>query len=95
MPTFEQSIETMSKMSPEEIEKQMAQLTKMCICGKCPTYTGTGEKKLLFCLIGKSTIIKEEKGCICPTCPVTRTMGLKWSYYCIRGSGKEQAAKKK
>ena len=95
MSSFEQSMEAMSKMSPKEIETQMAQLTKMCICGKCPSYMGTGEKKLLFCLTGKSTIIKNENGCICMTCPVTDKMGLKWSYYCTRGSGKEQAGKKK
>jgi hypothetical protein len=95
MPTFEQSMAAMSKMSPEEIDSQMAQLTKICICGKCPSYIGTGEKKLVFCLIGKSTIIKKEMGCICMKCPVTAKIGLKWSYYCIRGSGKEQATKKK
>lgn len=95
MPTFEQSMEAMSKMSPKEIEAQMAQLTKICICGKCPTYNGTGEKKLLFCATGKSTIIKNEIGCICMKCPVTEKIGLKWAYYCTRGSGKEQAARKK
>jgi hypothetical protein len=46
-------------------------------------------------LTGKSTIIKDEKGCICMTCPVTNKLGMKWTYYCIRGSGKEQAGKKK
>jgi hypothetical protein len=95
MPTFEQAIEAMNKLSLNEIEKKMAQLTKMCICGKCPSYMDTGEKKLLFCLTGKSTIIKDEKGCICMTCPVTNKLGMKWTYYCIRGSGKEQAGKKK
>lgn len=95
MPTFEQSMDAMNKMPPKEMEMQVAQLIKMCICGKCPTYHGTGEKKLLFCINGKSTMIKEERGCVCMTCPVTNKMGLKWTYYCIRGPGKEQAARKK
>lgn len=95
MPTFEQSMEAMSKMSPEEIKTQMAQLTKICICGKCPSYIGTGEKKQLFCAAGKSEIIKEEISCICMKCPVTEKIGLKWYYYCTRGSGREQSSKKK
>ena len=88
--TFEQAMETMSKMSPEEMKTRVEELTKLCICGKCPSYKGTGEKKLLFCLTGKSTLIKKEKGCMCPTCPVTGMMGLRWLYYCMKGSGKEQ-----
>jgi len=90
MPTFEQNMEAMSKMSPTEKEEKMAQLKKMCICGNCPSYSGLGEKRLLFCVTGKSTIIKKEKGCICPGCPVTDIMGLKWIYYCTKGSGREQ-----
>ncbi len=89
--TFEHAMEEMGKMSPEEIKKKIAELTKMCICGKCPSYKGTGEKKLLFCTAGKSAIIKKEKGCVCPTCPVTEKVGLRWLYYCIKGPGKEQA----
>jgi len=57
--TFEQTMEAMSKMSPDEMNAKVAELTKMCICGKCPTYKGTGEKKLLFCINGKSAIIKK------------------------------------
>lgn len=91
--TFEQNMEAMSKMSPEEIETKMGELTKMCICGDCPTYVGAGEKRLLFCATEKSKIIKEEKGCICPGCPVYENMGLRWDYYCTKGSGKEQAGK--
>lgn len=89
--TFQQTMEAMAKMSPAEIEAKVAELTKMCICGKCPSYKGTGEKRLLFCATGKSKLIKQEKGCVCPSCPVTDKMGLKWMYYCTRGSGKEQA----
>jgi len=95
MPTFEQNMDAMSKMSQKEKEANMAQLTKMCVCGKCPSYIGTGEKKLLFCATEKSSIIKNEKGCICMTCPVTAKLGLRWAYYCTGGSGREQASKKK
>ncbi len=58
-----------------------------CICGKCPSWEECGEKGG-FCLIGRSTCIKEKKGCICPDCPVTAKMGLKYGYYCIEGSAK-------
>ena len=91
--TFEQNMEAMSKMSPEEREAKVGELTKMCICADCPTYVATGEKRLLFCTTGRSKIIKEEKGCICPGCPVYENMGLRWDYYCTRGSGKEQTGK--
>jgi hypothetical protein len=89
--TFEQTMEAMGKMSPEEIKIKIEELTKMCICGRCPSYKGTGEKKLLFCETWKSAIIKKENGCICPSCPVTGKEGLRWIYYCSKGSGKEQA----
>ncbi len=89
--TFEQNMEAMNRMSPKEMDAKIKELTKICICGKCPTYAGTGEKRLLFCATGKSTIIKKEKGCICPGCPVQKNMSLRWDYYCLKGSGKEQA----
>ena len=89
--TFEQNMEAMSKMSPAEVQAKIKELDKICICGKCPTYIGTGEKKLTFCAIGKSTEIKKDKGCLCPGCPVQKTMALRWDRYCLKGSGKEQA----
>lgn len=89
--TFEKIMETMSRMSPAEVQAKIKEAEKMCICGGCPTYAGTGEKKLAFCATGKSTMIKKEKGCICPGCPVQKNMALRWNYYCTRGSGKEQA----
>ena len=89
--TFEQAMEAMGKISPEEMKTRVAELTKLCICGKCPSYKGTGEQKLLFCVTGKSALIKKEKGCVCPTCPVTEMIGLRWIYYCMKGSGKELA----
>ncbi len=89
--TFEQVLEAMEKMSPEERDAKIRELTDMCICGGCPSYVGTGETALLFCAIGKSKIIKKENGCICPDCPVQVELSLVWDYYCTRGSAKEQA----
>jgi hypothetical protein len=89
--TFEQNMEAMSKMSPAEVQAKMKELDKICFCGRCPTYAGTGEKKLTFCVIGKSTIIKKDKGCLCPGCPVQKAMVLRWDRYCLKGSGMEQS----
>ncbi|HDZ27860.1 MAG TPA: DUF2769 domain-containing protein [Candidatus Aminicenantes bacterium] len=68
----------------------------MCICKTCPTYVAE-EKKVGFChpLVGKSEIIKEEKGCDCPKCPVYQKMKLKNGYYCTRKSEMEQEMAKK
>ncbi len=92
--TFEQNMEAMSRMSPAEVQAKIKELDKLCICGKCPTYAGTGEKKLTFCAIGRSTIINKDKGCLCPGCPVQKSMALRWDRYCLKGSGKEQSGMK-
>jgi hypothetical protein len=92
--TFEQNMQAMSKMSQAEMQVKIKELDKICICGKCPTYVGTGEKKLTFCAIGKSTIIKKDKGCLCPGCPVQKTLSLRWDRYCLKGSGMDQSGMK-
>ena len=92
--TFEQKMEAMSKMTPAQMQDKIKELDKICVCGKCPTYIGTGEKKLTFCAIGKSTMIKKDKGCLCPTCPVQKNLALRWDRYCLKGSGKEQSGMK-
>jgi RecJ-like exonuclease len=92
--TFEQNMEAMSKITPIQMQAQIKELDKICVCGKCPTYIGTGEKKLTFCAIGKSTMIKKDKGCLCPTCPVQKNLALRWDRYCLKGSGKEQSGMK-
>jgi RecJ-like exonuclease len=92
--TFEQNMEAMTKMTPAQMQDKIKELDKICVCGKCPTYVGTGEKKLTFCAIGKSTIIKKDKGCLCPTCPVQKNLALRWDRYCLKGSGKEQSGMK-
>ncbi len=89
--TFEQYMEELNKMSPEEKSAKIKELDQKCTCGMCPTYMGTGEEKLTFCVIGKSTVIEKENGCICPGCPVQAELALKWTYYCTKGSGKELA----
>ncbi len=89
--TFERNMEELDKMSPEELEAKIKELDRECVCAMCPTFLGTGEEKLTFCVIGKSTIIEKESGCICPGCPVQSELALKWEYYCTRGSCKELA----
>lgn len=92
--TFEEEMEMMKDLSEEEMAKRMEEVKNICkaFCGECPSYTGTGETELGFCTIGKSNVIKEEKGCLCGSCPVTPKMSLRWGYYCTRGSGREQQA---
>ena len=94
MPRYEEVLESMKNLSEDEIKAKVEEAKKICAdyCGKCPSYTGTGETKLVFCspMVGKSEIIKEEKGCLCGSCPVQQSMGLRWGYYCTRGSAKEQ-----
>ncbi len=92
--TFEQNMEAMSKLTPAQMQAQIKELDKICVCVKCPTYMGTGEKKLTFCAIGKSAIIKKDKGCLCLGCPVQEIMALRWDRYCLKGSGKEQSGMK-
>jgi len=65
--TFEENMEEMSRMSPEQVQARIKGFEKICICVECPTYIGTGEKKLVFCTLGKSTIITKDKGCLCCT----------------------------
>ncbi len=92
--TFEQNMAELSKLTPAQLAAKIKELDKICVCVKCPTYMGTGEKKLTFCAIGKSTIIKKDKGCLCPTCPVQKMMALRWDRYCMKGSGKELSGMK-
>jgi hypothetical protein len=76
--------------SDAERKAKMEQNKKLCICGGCPTYKGTGEKALLFCVTGKSSIIKKEKGCICAKCPLTAQLALTRFTFCLRGSEAQQ-----
>ena len=90
--TFEEKIAAMAGLSQEEMAERVESMKEVCksYCGECPSYTGTGES-LVFCAMGRSSVISEEKGCLCPSCPVTEMMSLRWKFYCTRGSGREQA----
>ncbi len=89
--TFKQRMKELERLSPQGRAARIKELDQECICGMCPSYLGTGEEKLTFCVIGKSTVIEKEKGCICPGCPVQSELSLTWDYYCTKGSGKELA----
>jgi len=88
----EEEADTMIK----EMKEKLPMVKDMCICKTCPTYVAE-EKIVGFChpLVGKSEIIKEEKGCDCPKCPVYQKMKLKNGYYCTRKSEMEQEMAKK
>ena len=38
--TFEQNMEAMSKMSPAQVQAQIKELDKICVCGKCMSEPG-------------------------------------------------------
>jgi hypothetical protein len=73
-----------------EFEEKLPMIQEKCICKDCPTYAAE-ETENGFChaLVGKSGVIKEEKGCNCRQCPIYQEMGLKNGYYCTRGSEME------
>jgi hypothetical protein len=87
---WDETMTNMMEMSDEARSKVLELSKSMCICANCPSYNGTGEKQLLFCVYGKSLVIKEEKGCSCGLCPVVGHIGLTHLYFCTRGSEKEQ-----
>jgi hypothetical protein len=90
MDVWEQKMQAMMAMPEENMMGHMQKLMGMCICGDCPTYKGTGETKALFCGVGKSEVVTEEKGCTCGGCPVTPQMGLTKLYYCTKGNEAQQ-----
>ncbi|MHA1311808.1 MAG: DUF2769 domain-containing protein [Candidatus Helarchaeota archaeon] len=90
--SFEEKMKMIySKMSEKQKRESREQVIFMCKehCGKCPTYKGTGETSLGFCMEGKSSIITEKKECLCKDCPIYKLMNLRWSHFCIRGSALE------
>ena len=89
--TFEEKYKalTKGKWTPESLKQSTEQVAYMCMCGKCPSYAETEEHQLVFCTLGKSDRIQEQKGCLCDQCPLTRMMNLRWKYYCIEGSAYE------
>ncbi len=88
---FEEKIKMIDVMTEKQKQDSTEQVKYTCkdYCGKCPSYIGSGESELAFCMTGKSNVINEEKGCLCVQCPIAKTMSLRWSYYCFRGSAIE------
>jgi hypothetical protein len=76
----------MGGMSKQDRKRSIEQVVHMCQCSRCPSYTGTGETDLVFCTLGNSPKIQEQKGCLCPHCGVTKTMSMRWDHYCTKGS---------
>jgi hypothetical protein len=95
MDKFEQHQQKWMKRSDAERKAMTEQNKKLCICGGCPSYEGTGEKALLFCMTSKSAIIKRDKGCICTDCPVAAQSGLTHLTFCLRGTEAQQRGKTK
>ncbi len=89
--TFEEKMKMLAYMSEADQQKSAANVIGFCedYCGKCPSYEGTGETKLGFCTLGKSSVIHEQKGCLCAQCPISRTMSLRWNHYCSQGKAIE------
>jgi hypothetical protein len=89
--TYEEKLKMMAVMSEVDQRRAAENIPYFCkdYCGKCPTRNGTGETSLVFCALGKSSIIRQQKGCLCAQCPISRTMSLRWDHYCIRGKATE------
>ncbi len=77
------------------LEHELDSVKARCLCETCPSALPE-ENETGFCqaFIGRSKIIKEEKGCDCGQCPVHQEMGLKFGYYCTRGSELERTVAK-
>jgi hypothetical protein len=93
MDKFEQTMQNMMKMSPQEGMRTLQEEMGKCMCGQCPTYTNparaSGES--FFCGTGKSfRHITTEVTCLCGGCPVKSDLGLKFVSFCMRGSEKTQ-----
>ena len=82
-------------MSDAEKEQRISESKSKCICGECPSYTGTGETAAMFCGVGKSSVIADEKGCVCPDCPVQAEQAQRWTFYCTRGAAETQMHREK
>jgi hypothetical protein len=79
----------MAGMSEADIKRSAEQVLHLCQCGSCPTNSETGEINAVYCSLGKSKAIAEQKGCQCSKCAITKTMSLRWDHYCIKGSALE------
>ncbi|MHA2059910.1 MAG: DUF2769 domain-containing protein [Candidatus Ranarchaeia archaeon] len=91
--TFEEKFKLLAtgEWTPKLRKESAEQVAYMCQCAKCPTYQGTGETILVFCTLGKSDHIQQEKECLCPQCGVTKTMSMRWTHYCTQGSAYDRS----
>ncbi len=92
MEKFDQYMDHMKGLGPEEVRNMMDDKRKKCTCASCPSYNEctSAKKELIFCLVGKSKdCMIDEVGCICPDCPVTAELELLNTYYCTQGSENE------
>jgi len=90
---FEETILSMTGMSPADRAESDEKFKAMCTCPSCPTYNRCAKdaQELLFCSTGKSFMcISDEKSCICPACPVTTEFGFSHRFFCRRGNEKAQ-----
>jgi hypothetical protein len=92
MDKFDQYMEQMKGLGPEQVRALIEDNKKKCICASCPTYNECAARKreLLYCLLGRSKECQmDELGCVCPDCPVTVDLDLVNTYYCTQGSERE------
>jgi len=95
MDKFEQLIQDVSKMSPDDQNKAIEEYKASCICPTCPTWNKCAKdaNEKLFCVTGKSVdCISILKGCECPVCPLAQSLGVgvELNTYCLNGSEMEQ-----
>lgn len=88
--THDEIMAGLMKRPKAEIDAKLEELKALCTCADCPSFKGTGETKLLFCLLGKSNVIQKEVECFCAPCPVTDAVELRSNFHCTRGSGRQQ-----
>jgi len=85
--SFEEKYSMMMGSMSEADQKRSAQnVIHLCRCNKCQTNTETGEINAVYCTLGKSEGISEQRGCLCSECSITKTMSMRWKYYCTQGS---------
>ena len=88
MDRFESEIKRLESLPPEELERWMRDMTQLCRCPDCATYTecNADNREMLFCYLGKSTGCQmPSRTCDCPVGGVTDELGLKYSFYCRMG----------
>jgi hypothetical protein len=91
MNKYEDMLQRLSLMSPDEKNVFLESNRSLCVCPKCPTYSECMRQKeeRMFCWYEKSPCPVTPTGCLCPTCPVAALMGYSHTYYCSGGTERE------